>query len=723
MSETLRHSLTERSRGLRKVNKSKALLLAAVALPFGASAANAQEVLWGTEFTPDHAALEANKLSPADAFTLPSSPITPDPRLSMLKPGMAADDNHMARVKAMKAMMSAQQQQFGLRSFSAAASTNGALASSGPSISAAVEPFVAEYTEKESEEGSNDSPETAERVRGLKTGVTSKNTALVTGSLGQELVIRELVQAEDDGAIPLALQSGVTGGPDGITFSGTIGDGPNPGVTSDYDFVQVSLPANTTFEVSVETDEPFEDLDPFVSFYLLDGTLIFQQDDGGDGFDTFVQLTVGDADLEFVMAIGGFGAFEPADPFDSSSGSITGAIGSEGDYQFTLRAFPTGTGATDVYKFRMNKGDVLGVAARVDGSPTLEIFNAAGEFEKGVTGIGTFAVPESPLPIDGTGVIDYVAEASGMYSIALSGGFGAYEMDIALRRPGLQIQRDSVQLIWLDYNGGPVDKAPWFGFPFVTDHTPFRDFLPAWGLPNSDDDIRRITSAVTAGVRDNLLTDLKESGINKRIDVVVAGNDGTGVTSMLENLVDQGSFEINGVTYEVSVVEISGTISESFISTIGIASTIDPGNYALNDAALVLLDIISAPASGGDANGSFSLNDVVLAPGITKEEMVAEVVANITAHEAGHYLGNFHTDGVFSTNQNTMDEGPGGLFNLAGIGPSGIFGADDATDVAFIDDTYSVLEGFQGDENTTVNTAFALTTTVSNRDKDDLPSD
>ena len=683
--------MKEQSTSFRRFTH-KAALVAAVALPFAATSVHAQDLLTATEFVPDHAAIQAVKVpAPGAAFTMPNAPIIPDPRISILPPDVAADEGYWQAMQRARASS-----RFGIGTDTTA-----------PIFTPTSEAIA--YTEQETEEGTNDTFAGAERVTGLRTGRSATgNLATISGSLGERPENRVLTQAEDDGAIPLALESGVTGGPDSISFTGVIGDGPNPGVTSDYDMVRVSLPANTTFEISVATPEPFGDLDPFVTFYLEDGTIIFQQDDGGDGFDTFVRLTVGAAPLDFVMAIGGFGAFEPADPFDSSGGSVTGLIGSEGSYEFSMFVFPTGDSPTDFFTFNMQKGDVLGAAARVDGNPVLEVYNMSGDFEKGVAGFGSFADPNSPLPINGNGVIDYVAEATGRYAVAVTGGFGEYEMDIGIYRPGFEEQGRRIQLIWLDYNGGPVDKQPWFGFPFVTNHTPFRGFLPAWGLPDSDADVRRITSAITAEVSRTLGSELAATRTNPFLRSYVVGNDGTGIPNFLEPFIEMGRFEIFGITFEVSVVEVSGTTQEAFINTIGIASSIDPGNYGGNDAALMLLDVLSAPATpGANANGTFSLNDVILAPGVTKEQLVIQAIANVTSHEAGHYLGNFHTDGVFSADANIMDEGPGGLFNLAGIGPSGIFGADDTVNVQFIDDTYSVLEGFQGDENTTTNTAYS----------------
>ncbi len=646
------------------------------------SAAIAQETLDGTAVTFDVNKVQAEKLQPPGAFTPPAEPIMPDPMISYGPWSGSSETSMRNRERILKALRHR--------------------GSFGPNK--IEEPF--EYTEEETTPGENNDLDTAEKLPRLNVGFNRRNRTIISGSLG-DLPVRDEVQIEPDGSISLALDSGITSAPDGIRFSGVIGDAPGgPGVP-DFDFVKVTVPAGVTFDINVRTPEPFLDLDPFVALFLEDGTLIFTQDDGGDGFDTSATLTVGAADLTFYLSIGGFGAFFPADATDPNSGSVTGAVGSQGTYDFELRVFPEESDV-DVYKLKMRKGDVLGMAARVAGTPTLRIFNDDLEFEKGVTGIGTFAVPASPLPIDGSGVIDYVVEETGNYRLELSNAFGEYELEVGVYSPGFDEDPRRVQLIWLDYNGGPVDKQPWFGFEFITDHTPFRDFLPAWGLPSEEHDVRRITKAITAEVKDNLDRELRKSRENRRFKVVVLGNDGTGTPHPLEPYIEQGSFEFFGVTYEVSVLEISGTTGEAFINTIGIASEIDPGNYSAQDAALVLLDVLSAPATGFSADSTFSLNDVVLGGGATKEELVTTALGNVTAHEAGHYLGNFHTDGVFSDVASIMDEGPGGLFNLAGIGPSGIFGEADTVDVSFIDDTYSILEGFDGDENTTVNTAFAL---------------
>jgi len=649
------------------------------ALLFAGFGAQAQQVLTGTAITPDHQAIQANKAPAPGTLTTPSSPMIPDPTISILPPGVTGNTAYWNQMRRNRAISNSTAKSGG--------------SSSGPIM----------YSEREKGEGSNDIQRNAEEIRSFGVRSGQRNEATISGSLPP---IPVGTQTEDDGAIPIANMTGITGGPDAITYSGVIGDGPMAGVVSDYDYYRLSLPAGTTFSISIETPEPFGDLDPFATFYLPNGTIIFQQDDGGNGFDPFVTLTVGANDLDFLVAISGFGAFEAADPFNSTGGSVTGFIGSEGTYDFTIQVFGTGASAKDFYAIKLEKGDVFGAALRANGG-NLELFNSNEELEKGSAVFGSFAVPNSPLPIDGNVVTDYVVERTGTYAISVSNAFGDYELDLGTYQPELEREKKRVQVIWLDYNGGAVDLSPWFEIPPVSNFTPFRDFLPALGLPNGNSDIRRITRKITSETRDNLYTELDESNVNRNLGVVVLGNDGTGNPALLEPLMAAGSFTILGLTFEVSQVEVSGTINEAFINTIGIASSIDPGNYEVYDNALVLNDVLTAPASGFSANLTYSLNDVVLAPGVAKEDMVATVYGNVIAHEAGHYLGNWHTDG-FTPVQTIMDQGPGGLFNLAGIGASGVFGAADQTDVTFGTDMYAASENFTGDENTTINTAFAL---------------
>ena len=92
----------------------------------------------------------------------------------------------------------------------------------------------------------------------------------------------------------------------------------------------------------------------------------------------------------------------------------------------------------------------------------------------------------------------------------------------------------------------------------------------------------------------------------------------------------------------------------------------------------------------------------------TSIDLIGAGVGNITAHEAGHFFANWHTD-QFNPVANIMDQG-GNLPGLVGVGPDGIFGTADDVDVDFGKDTFVPNEGFTGVEDTLNTIAFGATT-------------
>ena len=83
-------------------------------------------------------------------------------------------------------------------------------------------------------------------------------------------------------------------------------------------------------------------------------------------------------------------------------------------------------------------------------------------------------------------------------------------------------------------------------------------------------------------------------------------------------------------------------------------------------------------------------------------------VGNFVAHEAGHFLANWHTD-QFNDAPNIMDQG-GNFGGGIGLGPDGVYGTDDDVDVDFGADVYVPNEGFTGLEETLQSLSFGLST-------------
>ncbi len=683
------NSLQVKSVGDLTSQFSKLTLLSLVFLFIGEIDLQAQEKLKAISIDYQELINQKSKLKAA-TFEKPEGP---NPMVSTLPPFMKVNYRAWANYGQKKAM----------------AQGNGANLSNGkggPST---------EIDERENTPGKNDTQKTGQRINQIGTVPGQPDQVFIHGFLGDPdsppIAIIPMNSVEDDGSIPFATVTGIIDVNQGVSYNETIGDSPgriNLGV-ADFDMYALTVEAGTNIEVTVNTPLPFGDLDPTVGVFFSDGTLIAFNDDGIPGtFDSFLSFAA-PFDGTYYISVGGFGAFIPSDPFDSNSGAVTGAIGSEGTYEAIIRTIDV---ESDFYVFNLQRGDVFGAAFLGEqGGAYLSIKDLKGNEVVGTAGNASSLYPASnPLPRFGQTAINYTVEESGQYAIQVTEGSGAYTLELFATRPYFELNPRSVQVIYVDYSGGDVDIAPIFEIPFpiVVNQSPFVDFLPNWGLSNASEDVLAITQKITDVVRENLDTDFNSPPVNPKHRVIVTDNFRLGQDNELGPDFVGESISQNGINYKVSRVKVSGTIPETLINTIGIAQSIDPGNFGTEELALVLLDIVSAPFTGASANNTFRINDIVLAPGKTIEDAVVTVIGNITSHEAGHYLGNWHLDG-FSNIQGIMDEGPGGMFNLAGIGPSGVFGAPDQTDVDFVTDAYSTSEPFSGFEDTEINSAYSLT--------------
>jgi hypothetical protein len=255
---------------------------------------------------------------------------------------------------------------------------------------------------------------------------------------------------------------------------------------------------------------------------------------------------------------------------------------------------------------------------------------------------------------------------------------------VEVYRSGTELDKKQ-QTIFLDFDGARVNTAI-FGGPGVRQLSPFSAFIARWGLPKSAE--KELITKITATVTENIKSDLIAKGLNPNVAVKVLNSRDNADPFGQEN---------------VSRIIIGGTIAESGIDTIGIAQTIDPGNYGHEETALALMDVLSDPANGF---GDPSINSY-LTPASNKIKFISQVVGNVVSHETGHFVGSYHVD-QFNPTYNLMDQG-GNFPLLFGVGPDGIGGTADDVDVDFGEDTYNPNEGFTGIEDTLNNTAWALT--------------
>jgi hypothetical protein len=549
------------------------------------------------------------------------------------------------------------------------------LAKTPNALATAAQPILVDEDEPAGVNGSNDTTATAQFVDGFGTGRRQNNRARVLGQLSpQAVTIRTLSpNTEDDGAIPLARDTGIVDAGAAVRTTGTVGDGPHGSAgtgTGDLDYYKLSGKAGSEIVVQV-TGTTLADSMAFL--WDSAGNLVAFNDDAGGSFNSLLRYSV-PADGNYYAAVTGYPTF-PSDPNDPASGD---GADEEGTYSVLIGQESVDR---DFYAVSLRPGDVVSTSIK-GGATQAAIFDPAGREVHGSGQDASSLYPlNSPLPGGGNAVTEHVAASAGDYYIAFTTGTGTYDATVEVYRPTAESE-SKVQTLFLDFDGARINTGI-FGGPGVRELSPFRAFLGRWGLTRADENalIRRIS----ATVEENVKRDLQESGLAGQIRLQVKNSLDHPDTFGQEN---------------VSRVIVGGTIAESGIETIGIAQYIDPGNYGHEDSALVLLDALSDTASE-----EFSLNHYITAAS-NRSAFVAQAVANVTSHEAGHFFGNWHTD-QFDALPNLMDQG-GEFAGLFGVGPDGIGGTADDIDVDFGEDTFVPNEGFTGIEDTAARTAFGL---------------
>jgi hypothetical protein len=548
---------------------------------------------------------------------------------------------------------------------------------------AAAPPFIHDEQEPAGVFGANDTHASAELVNGFGTKKNQNNRVRILGQISPETVTVATLApaAEDDGSIPLAGDPGITATRRGARITSEIGNGPHGSAgtdSGDFDFLRITATAGQM--LTLDTDTPTSNLDTVVAVYDSAGVRLASNDDSGGTFDSFLQFPIPATGTYFVMVSGfGFGTVFPVDPFDSGSGL---GAGSEGAYDLTITA---AFGDRDLYAMDLRGGDTIG--ASVSGVGTrLVVRDPSGRVVMGSEQDASFLfAPNSPLPGGGNALATHVAATAGRYSLEVEGGAGRYDITLEAYRPGSEKAGKNVQqTLFLDLDGARVNTAIWGG-PGIRTLSALQGFLGRWGLSNADEPA--LINAIVASVTESLKADAIERGANPNFAVRIRNSKNHADTFGEPN---------------VFRVIVGGTVEQSGISTIGIAQFIDPGNYGLEDSAVVLLDIMSNPAASSTA----SLNRYIT-PASDKIAFIGRAIGNVVAHEAGHLLGNYHTD-TFNTVPNLMDAG-GNFPGLFGVGPDNIGGTADDVDYDFGEDTLFPSEGFEGIEDTLNVSAWALT--------------
>ncbi|NOS99060.1 MAG: hypothetical protein HOP29_00345 [Phycisphaerales bacterium] len=358
----------------------------------------------------------------------------------------------------------------------------------------------------------------------------------------------------------------------------------------------------------------------------------------------------------------------------------------------------------DFYRITVSKGDILGLTIWGLSEPdtVLAITDSAGDvivLNDDHYGFSHYYPSGSPLPqpvVAEDSILNWVAPQDGNYLIRASSdgvSAGQYTLLIRDRRAALETRPlPAIQLVYLDFDGETVNGQALFGGTASASAvlSPLSTFLPAFGLAPGNENA--VIDAILQTVRQNF-DDLRVADLNG--DHPTDGIDGH-YDVVFRN--SRNHVDVFGLP-DVSRVIIGGTQTQLGINVLGVAESVDPGNFRTDETAVVLLDALS----GG------LIANIPRAPGVTMVDAVGRVVGNIVSHELGHLLGNWHTEGT-NVVASLMDVGGtvGKLYG--GVGFDGVLGTADDTNPGFVSDIYRVIEAFDGDQRTDVRTAFALST-------------
>ncbi|WP_010522712.1 carbohydrate-binding protein [Aquimarina agarivorans] len=485
------------------------------------------------------------------------------------------------------------------------------------------------------------------------------------------------------------------------TFTGFIGDGDKDidtgnSIIGDVDNYRVMLPANTTLSIVVSATDTDNLINPGISIIQGVRTIATITTETENSVEyTFEAI---DEATELVFQIADFATF-------SGRGNRrfinrvkrNRSVGNEGPYSIQITLSEPEQADIDYYAIDLIKGDVVGLSTTTNTVEKLQFFTPDNQI--GTSSFGNNATLRgfelSPLQ-SGNISLSYLAPESGTYFISAEGTTENYETEVIVTRPSFEINKGQKQIIYIDFTGESISKGSIQGFPTPTgdpvfdanfreplerlrDLSAFETFIENWGLENTEENKLTLTTKIVNVIKENFETDFRANNINPNFEVLFVSD--YGIKSLGERIPEM--LENENVKY--SRIIIGGTTTEfNNIGFEGEASSVDPGNFILDDVAVIHLGLLSDT----NPNESNSLNNIALAPGASKEDLIAIGVGNFASHEIGHFLGCFHT--VSSNNVFSLMDFGFNVPTMVGLGRSRTaeFGDQNTQDIDFINDIY-----------------------------------
>lgn len=351
----------------------------------------------------------------------------------------------------------------------------------------------------------------------------------------------------------------------------------------------------------------------------------------------------------------------------------------------------------DYFALDLRAGDVLQIInTSQTNNPSLILLNSRLQEVMGsLSNASLLVYPEgSPLNRNLLGSeLALVIPESGRYFLRVGDAAGMYNLQFKALRPSIEQEPvGTKQTIFLDFDGAIANATV---FPEMTGTLRLPsmiDTLLDYGFEESDENY--LIDKIVGLVKEKFYA-LATLGKNGHYSA-----DGRPGAFDIEILNSRDHADVWG-DKNVSRVIIGGSFAD-FTMTHGLAQSIDVGNFVREETTVVL------PGSFFEIPTD-NLSLIPISPTKNIGDLFSVVTANVIAHEIGHILGAFHQDGT-NLVHTMMDEGGGGIIDMAEVGRDGIFGTADDEPLHFGSDRFSRGEFFTGRIDHAAGLSFALST-------------